>query len=83
MKNSEFFGFFNFFPKFKNFSKFSEFLNSKNRLILYCYLGQELDASLVEKAKTIDENASIEEKLLTKYRKFVAFFIPFSISQAN
>ncbi|TMS35598.1 hypothetical protein L596_002966 [Steinernema carpocapsae] len=47
----------------------------------YFFEGQELEEGRIEELKTIPEDASFDQKILIKYRKFIAFLIPFTVAQ--
>src|SRR4051794_16660469 len=52
-------------------------------LNLFHILGQKLEGLAVAEALSIPADASFDQKLLIKYRKFIAFLIPFFIAQVN
>uniref|UniRef100_A0A914CR13 Uncharacterized protein n=1 Tax=Acrobeloides nanus TaxID=290746 RepID=A0A914CR13_9BILA len=47
----------------------------------YFLEGQRLEGSAAQILERIPEDAGFEEKLLTKYRKYIAVLIPFTICQ--
>ncbi|KAK0396171.1 hypothetical protein QR680_001605 [Steinernema hermaphroditum] len=53
----------------------------KEFFVKYFLEGQELDEKHIEDLKNIPKDASFDQKLLIKYRKFVAFLIPFIVAQ--
>jgi hypothetical protein len=48
---------------------------------VFYILGQKLEGSAAQILERIPEDAGFEEKLLTKYRKYIAVLIPFTLCQ--